>query len=93
MKYIISEDELKECIDIISGDGYYDVHTKNLLKNLISKQLVQEIASGQVTQDLSWVNIWFIKGKQINSMFKKYKGQLISIYIERKDNSCLFTVK
>lgn len=41
------------------------------------------VAKGKVTMDLPQLDIWFIEGKQINSLFKKYHKKEIEIYVRQ----------
>ena len=76
--YIVSEKELKHLVS-------YGFKPKEIFEEFIkSKNSVEKIASGEVTQDLPQLNIWFINKKQINSLFKNYKNELINLYIERQ---------
>ena len=68
--------------------GYMEEQANRIVKyfkSLIAKEF-KLVASGKVTEDLPQLKIYFINGKQINGLFKKYSGKPISIYIsENKD--------
>lgn len=88
MNYIVSEEELFVLASVIWSERFGDRiakipnRRKYINDFLKSKKPVTEIATGKVTQDLSQLDIWFINGKQINSLFKKYNGKSIKIFIE-----------
>ena len=73
---------LEECVD----DYYKENHPlETIATNLLAKLQAEVICEGRVTQDLPHLDIWFINGKQINGLFKKYLGGDIRISVMKKE--------
>jgi len=74
-------EKILELVDI-----NYQVERDNNKLQVEIKELKQNqfevIASGKVTEDLPKLDIYFIKGKQVNSMFKKYSGKNIILGVK-----------
>jgi len=81
MKYLIDKSEL---IELTYNEDYNKFNIPKVKELLKDKSPVTEVASGEVTQDLPKLDIWFINSKQINNLFKKYKGKNIKIYIQKE---------
>ena len=86
MNYIIDEDELKDLLNM--HIPYFGTHTISELHQLLtdflkSKKPVEEIASGEVIDDIFEYEAQFLIGdKDLWHIFQKYDGKSIKIYIE-----------
>ena len=58
------------------------ITNQSLRINELKQNQFEVIASGKVTEDLPKLDIYFIKGKQVNSMFKKYSGKNIILGVK-----------
>ena len=58
------------------------ITNQSLRINELKQNQFEVIASGKVTEDLPKLDIYFIKGKQVNSMFKKYSGKNVKVGVK-----------
>ena len=81
MKAELKKIIITELINSFGNGNTADTYFDTVAGNILDKLPEQIMASGKVTKDIPDLDIYFINGRQVNSLFKKFEGKKIEIAV------------